>query len=142
MNLLLAAFFSVMSAYCCYGAGGSYCGRTASGVPVHAGSVAADWRVLPPGTRLSIPGYPVIGVVEDTGSAITGTRLDVFFWSCADARAWGVRRLLVTVLPPEPPAPITVEIDPAGVQVGPSDLPATDREETPTEDDQAATPTT
>ena len=77
-------------------------GVTASGKSVrHNGGrfVAADTDVLPFGTRVSIPGYhdgkpvPVI----DTGSAINGHRLDVFFSSHATAEAWGRRMLRVRV---------------------------------------------
>ena len=77
-------------------------GITASGKSVrHNGGrfVAADTDVLPFGTRVSIPGYhdgkpvPVI----DTGSAISGHRLDVFFSNHATAEAWGRRMLRVRV---------------------------------------------
>ena len=77
-------------------------GVTASGKSVrHNGGrfVAADTDVLPFGTRVSIPGYhdgkpvPVI----DTGSAISGHRLDVFFSNHATAEAWGRRMLRVRV---------------------------------------------
>ena len=77
-------------------------GITASGKSVrHNGGrfVAADTDVLPFGTRVSIPGYhdgkavPVI----DTGSAINGHRLDVFFSSHAKAEAWGRKMLRVRV---------------------------------------------
>lgn len=102
MNALLAAGWYLVTAYCCVGTGGGYCGQTASGVPVHAGSVAADWRQLPPGTHLSIPGYG-IGTVEDTGGRIAGHTLDVWFFSCADAWRWGSRTVQVAVVAPVAP---------------------------------------
>ena len=56
--------------------GGS--GRTASGVfPVEGVTIAADWSVYPKGTRLRIEGIGV-RVVQDTGSAIKGSRIDVY----------------------------------------------------------------
>ena len=79
------------------------CGRwsdgfTASGLPVTANGgrfVAADPKVLPVGSQVRVPGYndgkPV--PVLDTGSAIVGDRLDVFFPTHDEAVAWGVRWL-------------------------------------------------
>src|SRR5262249_12992372 len=77
-------------------------GITASGKPVNFNDgafVAADLSRLPLGTRVSIPGYhggktvPVI----DTGGAIRGNRLDVFFPSHEAAMKWGVKLLPVTI---------------------------------------------
>jgi 3D (Asp-Asp-Asp) domain-containing protein len=55
--------------------------------------IAADWGVLPRGTqvRLSIAPDRTF-MVEDTGSAIKGNRIDVWFPSHALARQFGVRR--------------------------------------------------
>ena len=96
-----------VTAYC----GGPCCcgdhadGLTASGRPTthNAGRfVAADWDVLPRGTRLRVPGYADDELVEvlDRGGAITGRRLDVFFPAHADALAWGRRRVEVEVFAP------------------------------------------
>lgn len=54
--------------------------------------MAADPRVWAMGTCVLIEG---LGrrVVQDVGSAIRGRRLDVFFGSHEDARAFGRRRL-------------------------------------------------
>ncbi len=67
-------------------------GLTASGKHVQSGMIAADWGVLPKGThvRLSVfPGSTL--VVEDTGSAIVGNRIDVWFPSHSLAREFGVK---------------------------------------------------
>ncbi len=57
------------------------------------GTLAADTRYYPFGTRFYIPGYGY-GVVEDHGSAIKGPRrLDLFFNSHEQAREWG-RKIL------------------------------------------------
>ena len=77
-------------------------GQTATlhGVTTNAGRlVAADPRVLPYGSMLSIPGYDDGHVVPvlDCGAAIKGNRLDLLFPTHREARAWGVRRLTVTV---------------------------------------------
>ncbi len=77
-------------------------GKTASGRSVRTNGgmfVAADTRILPFHTRVSIPGYysgaPV--PVLDRGKAIKGHRIDVFFADHEVARRWGVRDLDVTV---------------------------------------------
>lgn len=77
-------------------------GVTASGYRVTYNNgkfVAADLDRLPFGTRVSIPGYhngqavPVI----DTGYAIRGNRIDVYFPSHETAMRWGVKYLPVTI---------------------------------------------
>lgn len=62
------------------------------------GTVAADTRYYPFGTRMHIPGYG-FGVVEDRGGAIKGPRrLDVFFNSHREALRWGRQRLSVEIV--------------------------------------------
>lgn len=79
-----------------------YClrGKTASGAYVRRGIVAADPRVLPLGTRISISGSSHSGtyVVADTGGAIKGRRLDIWVPSCSEAFTFGRRSVSVTVL--------------------------------------------
>ena len=94
----------VVTAYCpCRKCCGRHSdGKTASGRSIHANGsrfVAADTRLLPFGTRLSVPGYHAGAPVPvlDRGGRIKGNRLDVFFLSHERARKWGVRRLEVTV---------------------------------------------
>lgn len=68
-------------------------GPTASGVmPEEGRTVAADWDVLPAGTEIYIDG---IGwrTVEDTGGAIRGDTIDIFFESHEEAAAFGVREV-------------------------------------------------
>lgn len=68
-------------------------GPTASGVmPEEGRTVAADWDVLPAGTEIYIDG---IGwrTVEDTGGAIRGNTIDIFFESHEEAAAFGVREV-------------------------------------------------
>lgn len=71
-------------------------GTTASGRPVGWGAVAVDPSVIPMGSRLSIPGYG-LGVAADTGGAIRGARIDLWFPTVAQARAWGTRVVTITV---------------------------------------------
>jgi len=60
----------------------------------HDGTIAADWRYLPPRTRIYIPGYGW-GRVEDKGSAIKGqNRLDLYFDSHQEALQWGRKNVV------------------------------------------------
>ena len=72
-------------------------GVTARGTVAKHGTVAADPKVFPFGTRLQIPGYGT-GVVEDVGGAINGRHIDVWFPSHEAARLWGRRELKVVPL--------------------------------------------
>lgn len=61
------------------------------------GTIAADTKYYPFGTRMYIPGYGW-GVVEDKGGAIKGPdRIDLFFDSHADAIQWGRRKVNVEI---------------------------------------------
>jgi 3D (Asp-Asp-Asp) domain-containing protein len=71
-------------------------GRTASGIPVGPGIVAVDPSVIPLGSTLTIPGYGQ-GVAADTGGAIQGARIDLWFSTEAEALAWGRRSLTIAV---------------------------------------------
>lgn len=70
-------------------------GHTASGLPVGWGVVAVDPSVIPLGTHLFVPGYGE-AVAADTGTAIIGDRIDLWFPSLAQAQAWG--RQTVTIV--------------------------------------------
>jgi 3D (Asp-Asp-Asp) domain-containing protein len=81
------------------GGGGAIGTMTASGVQTHWGTVAADWRLYPLGTKLQIEGFPNdIFTVEDSGSAVRGNVFDVWFPDLASAVAFGTKSLRVTVL--------------------------------------------
>ncbi|MDX6399430.1 MAG: hypothetical protein QOF27_36, partial [Gaiellaceae bacterium] len=71
-------------------------GRTATGIPVGWGVIAVDPAVIPLGTRLTIPGYGE-GVAADTGSAVRGATIDLWFPSLGQARAWGRRTVSITL---------------------------------------------
>ena len=71
-------------------------GRTATGLPVGPGIVSVDPAVIPLGTRLSIPGYGE-GVAADTGGAVQGLTIDLWFPTLAEARAWGRRTITITL---------------------------------------------
>jgi 3D (Asp-Asp-Asp) domain-containing protein len=71
-------------------------GRTATGLPVGPGVVAVDPAVIPLGTRMTIPGYGA-GVAADTGGAVQGYTIDLWFPTVPEALAWG-RRTVTIVL--------------------------------------------
>jgi 3D (Asp-Asp-Asp) domain-containing protein len=71
-------------------------GRTSTGIPTGPGVVAVDPSVIPLGTRLTIPGYGV-GIAADTGGAVQGNVIDVWFPTTQQALAWG-RRTVTIVL--------------------------------------------
>jgi len=61
------------------------------------GTIAADTRYYPFGTRMYIPGYGW-GTVSDRGGAIKGPeRLDLYFESLEQAKQWGRKRLRVSI---------------------------------------------
>ena len=61
--------------------------------------VAADPRVLPYGSMITVPGYGSGRIVPvlDCGGAIKGNRLDVLFPTHEQAVKWGRKKLRVTV---------------------------------------------
>jgi 3D (Asp-Asp-Asp) domain-containing protein/peptidoglycan hydrolase CwlO-like protein len=76
-----------------------YClrGTTATGIPVAWGVIAVDPTVIPLGTKMFVPGYGQ-GVAADTGSAVKGAIIDLWFPTCAQAIQWGRRTVTITLL--------------------------------------------
>lgn len=60
-------------------------------------TIAVDPRVIPMGTKVYIEGYGY-AVATDTGGAIIGNRIDLFFPTEAEANAWGIRSVKVTII--------------------------------------------
>lgn len=63
---------------------------TASGMPTFVGAVAVDPRVIPLGTKLYIEGYG-IAIAADTGGAIKGHIVDLYFNSSNECYNYGRR---------------------------------------------------
>lgn len=76
-------------------------GITKSGIKVHRGiysTIAADPDVFPIGSVLYIPDYGY-GVVADTGAAIKGKKLDLYFRTVDEVyNEWGKRNIKVYVI--------------------------------------------
>ena len=64
---------------------------TKAGTTPVVGRIAADWSVLPRGTRVRIGNSDTIYVVEDTGGNIKGRTIDIYMNNDSEARAHGVR---------------------------------------------------
>jgi 3D (Asp-Asp-Asp) domain-containing protein len=71
-------------------------GHTATGLPVGWGIVAVDPSVIPLGTHMMIPGYGE-AVAADTGGAVVGDTIDIWFPSSAQAAAWGRRTVTISL---------------------------------------------
>ena len=71
-------------------------GLTATGIPTAPGVVAVDPDVIPLGTRMYVPGYGE-GVAADTGGAVVGNTIDLWFPTLADAHRWGRRTVTITL---------------------------------------------
>lgn len=70
--------------------------NTASGLRPGPGRVAVDPRIIPLGTRMWIEGYGEC-VAADTGSAIKGMRVDVWFADERVCMKWGKKPVKVVV---------------------------------------------
>jgi 3D (Asp-Asp-Asp) domain-containing protein len=96
-----SVFMATVTGYANGADGGAVGSTTATGTQTHWGTVAADWALYPPGTRLQIEGFDdMVFVVEDRGSAVRGQVIDVWFPDLGAARAFGTQKRLVNVLPP------------------------------------------
>jgi 3D (Asp-Asp-Asp) domain-containing protein len=75
---------------------------TASGVRVRSGVAAADPKLLPVGSVVSVgtgdAKYDGVYTIMDTGPAVQGRELDLYIWSCHEALRFGRKRIDVTVL--------------------------------------------
>lgn len=77
--------------------------KTAMGTRARVGAVAVDPKVIPLGSKLyieSMDGFASYGyaTAEDTGGAIKGNRIDLFYSTNAQARKFGRRNVKVYVL--------------------------------------------
>lgn len=72
-------------------------GRVVKRNPNGLSTVAVDPNVIPLGTSLYIEGYGY-AVAADTGSAIKGNIVDVYFDSASECNNWGRKTVKVTVL--------------------------------------------
>jgi len=74
-------------------ASGRIVGRNPNGIS----TVSVDPNVIPFGTYLYVEGYGY-AVAADTGSAINGNELDLYFNSSSECYDWGRKNVKVTVI--------------------------------------------
>ncbi|MEH7390605.1 ubiquitin-like domain-containing protein [Bacillus sp. JJ1474] len=76
-------------------------GKTATGINLRANPdakvIAVDPRVIPLGTKVYVEGYGY-AIAADTGSAIKGNKIDVFFATKGEAYRWGRRTVKIRIL--------------------------------------------
>ncbi|HZS01784.1 MAG TPA: 3D domain-containing protein [Chloroflexota bacterium] len=73
--------------------------RTASGTTPRFGTVAVDPQVIPLGSRLTIEGFEgTVFVAEDTGSAVRGNMIDIWFEDPVAARRFGTQNRTIIIL--------------------------------------------
>lgn len=70
---------------------------TASGLESGFGVIAVDPKVIPIGSLVYVDGYGY-AVAGDTGGAIKGDKIDVFFYSTRDSVKWGVKKVKIYIL--------------------------------------------
>lgn len=88
-----------VTAYCnCTKCCGKWAGGpTASGVmPQQGRTIAVDPKVIPLGAKVVIDGHTY--TAEDTGSAIKGNKIDLYFNDHSQAMSWGVQYKNVQVI--------------------------------------------
>ena len=92
-----------MTAYTCTEADHlQYGNKSAAGTTLMYGrkrSAAADWSYYPIGTVFKIKGMPATYIIDDYGSALTGTgTIDLYKPSHAVMNQWGLRQVEVQVI--------------------------------------------
>jgi 3D (Asp-Asp-Asp) domain-containing protein len=71
-------------------------GTTSAGLRVGWGVAAVDPSLIPLGSHMTVPGYGE-AVAADTGGAVVGATIDLWFPTVAQANAWGRRTVTLVV---------------------------------------------
>ena len=85
------------TAYTSGGQGKTASGRTVERNPNGLSTVSVDPSVFPFGTIFYVEGYGY-AIAADTGSAIKGNKIDLYFDSSSECYNWGRKAVKVTVL--------------------------------------------
>lgn len=76
-------------------------GITAAGIDLkknpNAKVIAVDPNIIPMGTKVFVEGYGY-AIAADTGGAIKGNKIDVFFSDLAKAKNWGVKKVKIDII--------------------------------------------
>lgn len=78
--------------------GGARGATTRSGTPVRWGTLAVDPLVIPLGSRVMIEGFDEIFIAEDTGGAVRGNHVEIFYPDNSSAVRFGVQTRHITIL--------------------------------------------
>ncbi|WXR60537.1 3D domain-containing protein [Peptostreptococcaceae bacterium AGR-M142] len=78
--------------------GDKYYGMTRSGTQVRAGVIAVDPKVIPLGSKVYIKEYKKIYSAEDTGGAIKGNKIDIYYEDKDFVDRFGRKTLNIYVL--------------------------------------------
>lgn len=79
------------------GYGITFTGTSASRNPNGYSTIAVDPKVIPLGTKVYVEGYGY-AIAQDTGSAIKGNIIDLFYNSESEALHWGAKNVIVYIL--------------------------------------------
>lgn len=73
-------------------------GLSFTGEKLHWGVIAVDPNVIPLGSTVYIPQFDMTFKAIDTGSAIKGNRIDIYFGNLSKALDWGIRNIDIIVI--------------------------------------------
>ena len=73
-------------------------GLSYTGEKLHWGVIAVDPSVIPLGSTVYIPQFDMTFKAIDTGSAIKGNRIDIYFGNLNKALDWGIRNIDIIVI--------------------------------------------
>ncbi|KJR47186.1 Cell wall-binding protein [Desulfosporosinus sp. I2] len=73
--------------------------NTATGVPPREGLIAVDPKIIAMGSKVYVEGYGY-AIAADTGGAILGNRIDVFFGTLRQCIDWGRKPVRIHILNP------------------------------------------
>jgi uncharacterized protein YabE (DUF348 family) len=92
-------FYVTATAYTAYCGGCS--GKTKTGINLrsnpNAKVIAVDPRIIPLGSKVYVEGYGY-AIAADTGAAVSGYKIDVFFPKASTAFKWGTKRVKIRII--------------------------------------------
>lgn len=90
-------YYFVATAYSANDATQGTDNKTATGKEVYEGIIAVDPKIIPLGTIVEIKDLGKF-IAEDTGGKIKGNRVDIYFNSKAEAKAFGKKNIWLRII--------------------------------------------
>ncbi|MDD5659780.1 MAG: 3D domain-containing protein [Actinomycetota bacterium] len=90
-------YYFVATAYSANDATQGTDNKTATGKEVYEGIIAVDPKIIPLGTTVEIKDLGKF-IAEDTGGKIKGNRVDIYFNSKAEAKAFGKKNIWLRII--------------------------------------------